>query len=99
MKSFLQRLVSWFRTVLSESDGTGSSTRVLMFVLVLAAVVWSSVLLFDVHTHHVSVEQFNAYLTSIGQYLTITCSPLYATNKISDCYNNRIAGRSGNNDN
>ena len=89
MKDFLTKLASWIKTVMSESDGSGSTTRVLMFVLVLAAIVWSSVLLHDAHIHKITIEQFNNYLGSISQYLTITASPLYAVNKAADCFNNR----------
>jgi hypothetical protein len=89
MKDFISELLKWLRSVLSERDGTGSTTRVLMFVLVIAAIVWSSVLLHDAHARKITIEQFNNYLGSIGQYLTITAGPLYATNKIADCVNNR----------
>lgn len=85
MKEFLK----WLKSVLSESDGSGSTTRCLMFIVVFAAVIWSSVLLVDVHHHKVSIEQLDGYFGSIGQYLTVTATPLYAVNKAADVMNNR----------
>jgi hypothetical protein len=89
MKLNFQEICGWLKSVLSEADGSGSATRVLMFILVLAAIVWSSVLLVDVHKHKYTMEQFSGYLTSVGQYLTITATPLYATNKIATVIDNK----------
>jgi hypothetical protein len=94
MKDFMTELFNWLKSVMSESDGSGSTTRVLMFVLVLAAIVWSSILLHDAHAHKITIEQFSSYLGSISQYLTITAGPLYATNKISDCIITRANNKS-----
>jgi hypothetical protein len=83
---------------MSESDGSGSTTRVLIFGLVIAAIAWSSILCFDAHKHKITVEQFNSYLSSIGQYLTVTATPLYAVNKTADVFNNKNkqSGQNGN---
>lgn len=96
----MSKLLSWLKSVLSESDGSGSTTRVLMFFLVFAAIIWSSVLLYDAHVHKITIEQFSSYLSSISNYLTITATPLYAANKAADVFNNKFGnGNRDQNDN
>ena len=80
MKQFL----SWLRSVYSEVDGTGSSTRVHMSILI--AFVVGIGISFGIATHqkHITIEQFNNFLNSGSTFIVTTCGPLYASNKLAD---------------
>jgi hypothetical protein len=80
---FLSSLFSWLRSVYSESDGSGSSTRVHMAGLI--AFILGVGISFAVSVHHkyVTIEQFDAFLTSGATFIVTTCGALYGINKVS----------------
>jgi hypothetical protein len=75
---------SWLRSVYSEPDGTGSSTRI--HVSLLIAFVIAVGISFGVLVHHkeITVEQFDAFLGAAGAFLVATTGPLYGVNKLAD---------------
>lgn len=80
MKAFF----TWLRSVYSEADGTGSSTRVHMTLLI--AFILGVGISFGIATHQkrITIEQFNNFLSSGGEFIVTTCGPLYAANKTAD---------------
>ena len=82
--SDLKPVLTWIRSVYSEPDGTGSSTRI--HVSLLTSFVISIGVSFGamVHKHAISVEQFNQFLVAGGTFIATTCGPLYGANRIAD---------------
>jgi|SRR5580658_7081779 hypothetical protein len=84
MKQALTSLFTWLKSVYSESDGTGSSTRI--HITLLITFVLGVGISFGVLVHHksITIEQFNSFLGSAATFLTATCGPLYGVNKLAD---------------
>jgi hypothetical protein len=85
----LKPFFSWVKSVYSEPDGSGSSTRVhigLLTVFVIAVGISFGVL---VHERILTAEQFDNFLTAGAGFLVTTTGPLYATNKLADWAKNR----------
>jgi hypothetical protein len=76
--------MNWLKTVWSEPDGTGSSTRVHMTALI--AFILGVGISFGIATHQkkFSIEQFNNFLSAGSTFLVTTCGPLYGANKVAD---------------
>jgi hypothetical protein len=81
--------MNWLRSIWSEPDGTGSSTRVHMTALI--AFIIGTGLSFGIATHQkkVSIEQFNNFLSAGSTFLVTTCGPLYGANKVADYLKNK----------
>jgi hypothetical protein len=81
--------MNWIRSIWSEPDGTGSSTRVHMTALI--AFIIGIGLSFGIATHQkkVSIEQFNNFLSAGSTFLVTTCGPLYGANKVADYLKNK----------
>jgi hypothetical protein len=81
--------MNWIRSIWSEPDGTGSSTRVHMTALI--AFIIGVGLSFGIATHQkkVSIEQFNNFLSAGSTFLVTTCGPLYGANKVADYLKNK----------
>lgn len=78
----LKPALTWIRSVYSENDGTGSSTRVhigLLIAFILGVGVSFAV---GVHHHQLSPEQFDAYLAAGGTFVVTCCGALYGINKL-----------------
>lgn len=79
----LKPVIAWIKSVYSEADGTGSSTRIhisLLTSFVLGVGISFGIL---VHKHSISVEQFNQFLVAGGTFIATTCGPLYGVNKVA----------------
>jgi hypothetical protein len=74
----------WLKSIWSEPDGSGSSTRI--HVTMLIAFVLGVGISFGVSTHQkkITVEQFNNFLNAGSTFIVTTCGPLYASNKLAD---------------
>jgi hypothetical protein len=81
--------MNWLRSIWSEPDGTGSSTRVHMTALI--AFIIGVGLSFGIATHQkrFSIEQFNNFLSAGSTFLVTTCGPLYGANKVADYLKNK----------
>ena len=77
------------KSVFSEPDGTGSMSRVLIGLLTTFIVGVGVSFAVSAHFKRVTVEEFNGFLSSAGQFLITTCGPLYAINKGADAYKNK----------
>lgn len=65
----------FWRTVLRETDGTASSSRLLSTALVLAVLCWVSYI--TVHNRHLPD------LSPVGMFLASSTTALYGVNKLS----------------
>lgn len=85
MKTFF----TWLKSIWSEPDGSGSSTRVHMTMLI--AFILGVGISFGVATHQkrVTIEQFNNFLNAGATFIVTTCGPLYAANKAADYLKNK----------
>lgn len=83
---------AFLKDIFSEADGSGSSSRV-MIGLIIAFILGVGVsFAIEVHRHKITPEQFSNFLGSSGTFITITTAPLYAINKGADAFK----GRNGN---
>lgn len=91
MKVFewIAKMFGFFKSVYSEPDGNGSSTRV--HIGILTAFVISVGISFSILVHQkiVSIEQFDNFLSSAATFLIGTCGPLYGINKLADAYKSK----------
>lgn len=74
--------LTWLKSVYSEADGTGSSTRVHIAVLIAFIVAVGSSFGVLVHRHTITMEQFDGFLSSGATFITVTCGTLYGVNKV-----------------
>ena len=80
----LNKLFGWLKSVYSESDGTGSSTRLHIGLLIAFVISVGVSFAHLVHIHVLTVEQFNGYLSASGTFLVTVCGVLYGANKLAD---------------
>ena len=95
--SGLKVFFKWLLSVYSESDGTGSSTRVHIGLLVMF--VLGTGVSFAVSVHHklITIEQFDSFLTSSATFLASVGGVLYGANKLSEWGNNKNQNQNNNN--
>jgi hypothetical protein len=74
----------WVRSIWSEPNGNGSSTRVIITAIV--SFILGIGISFGVATHKklITIEQFNSFLSSGSTFILTTCGPLYGANKAAD---------------
>jgi hypothetical protein len=81
--------MNFFKSVFSEPDGSGSTSRVMIGLLtafILGVGISFSVL---VCNKHITVEQFEGFLSNSSTFLLTTCGPLYGINKAADVMKGR----------
>jgi hypothetical protein len=72
---------SFLRSVYSESDGTGSSTRVHIGLIILFTIAVGVSFAVSVHHRYVTLDQFDSFLSAAGTFIVTTCGALYGINK------------------
>lgn len=83
----LKYVGDFLRSMLSESDGSVSTTRVCI-AMIFSYIIGSGItLVCKIHTS-VTPADVNAFLSSAGIFIATTCAPLYAINKGADVINN-----------
>jgi hypothetical protein len=87
--SIFKPLLSFLRSTYSESDGSGSSTRV--HIAALLSFVIGVGVSFSVMVHHkvITIEQFDSFLSAGGTFLVTSCGALYGINKLSSWAENK----------
>ncbi len=73
--------------MLSEADGSVSTTRVCITMVFTFIIGMGVALMWKLHTP-VTVADINNFLSSAGIFIATTCAPLYALNKTADVLNN-----------
>jgi hypothetical protein len=91
----MNTFLTWVRSIWSEPDGSGSSTRV--HLTMITAFILGVGISFGVATHQkkITIDQFNQFLNAGGTFLVTTCGPLYAANKAADWLKNKPNGPQG----
>lgn len=89
MWAFIQKVFSFLKSVFSESDGSGSSSRVLIALIICFTIGVGTFLCVELHNRRVTPEQLNNFLSTGGTFVTTTTGPLYLINKGADVMNNR----------
>jgi hypothetical protein len=89
LQSFAISFFSWLKSVYSEPDGSGSSTRI--HISLLTGFVIGIGISFAISVHHklVTISEFNAFLGAASAFLIATAGPLYGLNKAADWLKNR----------
>lgn len=80
----------WVRSIWSESDGSGSSTRVHISLILLFTLTSGSVFCYMVAHKSMTIEQFNGFLSTASTFIVTTCGALYGLNKAADYLNNKL---------
>ncbi len=75
---------TWIKSIWSEPNGNGSSTRVIITAII--SFILGVGISFAVATHAklITIEQFNNFLSAGGNFILTTCGPLYGANKAAD---------------
>jgi hypothetical protein len=84
MNQLLTAIAKWIRSVYSEPDGSGSSTRVVISSLIFFTIGVGISFAIQVHEHVITIEQFDSFLAAAATFITTTCAPLYGVNKLAD---------------
>jgi hypothetical protein len=86
MKEFISKAMlsffGWLKSVYSESDGQGSSTRVHMAALICFILGVGVSFAVSVHHKYVSIEQFDSFLSAGATFIVTCCGALYGINKL-----------------
>ena len=75
---------AWLRSCYSEPDGTGSSTRIHISLLIAFVLSVGASFAHLVNLHVISIEQFCIFLGAAATFLVTTTGPLYGANKLAD---------------
>jgi hypothetical protein len=82
--TFLTSFIAWLRSVYSESDGNGSSTRLHIAAIFAFTLGCGISFAWLVHKKTITIEEFDAFLVSATAFITGTAGPLYGVNKLAD---------------
>lgn len=89
IKQFITAFLTWLRSTFSEPDGTGSSTRLVISALIGFAITVGLSFAYLVHIKSITIEQFDSFLVASATFISVTCAPLYGTNKLADYAKNK----------
>ena len=92
----LKPLFTWLKSVYSESDGSGSSTRVHMTAIIAFVLGVGVSFAVSVHHKYVTIEQFNSFLSAAAIFITSTCGVLYGLNKAGSYMDGKNDKKEGN---
>lgn len=79
---------NFLRSMLSESDGTGSSTRVCVLLVIVFTLGFVAALLWKIHAP-VSVGEFCQAVGALTLFAAGICGALYGINRTAEVFNNR----------
>lgn len=85
----IKKVLGWIKSIWSEPDGSGSSTRV--HITALIAFILGVGISFGIATHKnkFTMDQFDSFLVTAGTFIVTTCGPLYGMNKANDWLKNK----------
>ncbi len=81
----------YIRTMLSESDGTGSSSRLCLLLVVVFTLGFVSALLWKIHGP-ITAAEFSQAVGALTLFATGICGSLYGINRAAEVFNNRANG-------
>ena len=79
---------SYLRSMLSEADGTGSSTRLCVLLVIVFTLGFVTALIWKIHAP-VTVAEFCQAISALTLFATGICAALYGINRAADVFNNR----------
>jgi hypothetical protein len=82
---------NYLRSMLSEADGTGSSTRLCVLLVIVFTLGFVAALLWKIHAP-VSVGEFCQAVSALTLFATGICGALYGINRAADVFNKRAEG-------
>ena len=82
---------NYLRSMLSETDGTGSSSRVCVLLVIVFTLGFVAALLWKIHAP-VTVAEFSQAIGALTLFATGICGALYGINRAADVFNNRDDG-------
>lgn len=86
---------TFIKSIFSEPDGNGSSSRVLIAIIVAFILGVGVSFATLVHGHKLTPDQFNSFLQQGSNFILTTCGPLYGINKITDVIKNKSGNDQG----
>ena len=89
----VNKALAFVSSMLSEADGTASTARVCILIVIAFASGWVTALVTKV-PGPVSLIDLAAFVGQLGMYVSAICVSLYGVNKFSDALKNR-ADREG----
>ncbi|QNI34517.1 hypothetical protein H7849_11840 [Alloacidobacterium dinghuense] len=78
----------FFRSMLAESDGTVSSTRCMIALVVMFSLGWITGLLLKVRKP-VTLGEVQSFVGTLTVFVTSICGTLYGINRVTDVVGNR----------
>lgn len=81
LKSFFTAFFAFVKSVFSESDGTGSSTRVFIGLILSFLVGCGVSFCVSVHYKALTMTEFNSYLSTAQTFLVTVVPLMYALNR------------------
>jgi hypothetical protein len=81
---FLKPLMSFLKSVYSESSGAGSSTRVHIGAILAFILGVGISFAVAVHLKKITIEQFDNFLSSGAIFITSTAGTLYSANQVGN---------------
>lgn len=79
---------AWLRSIFSEADGTGSSTRVYVGLVVSFSLGFVTALLLKVHGP-ITVSEFCSAVGVLGEFAGGICGALYGINRLGNWADNK----------
>ena len=80
---------SWLKTVYSEPNGNGSSTRIIVGFVVAFIIGLGTAFGVGTYQKKFSMEQFDNFLITGGNFILTVGGPLYGVNKAADWLKNK----------
>jgi|ERR1700683_310519 len=79
---------------LQESDGSQSSTRLCVVLIVVFSIGFIAALLWKIHAP-ITVAEFCQAVNALALFAGGVCGSLYGINRFGECLDNRAAGPKG----
>jgi hypothetical protein len=80
---------TFIKSIFSEPDGNGSTSRILITMIVTFVLGVGTGFAFRIH-QPLTMTDFVTFLGAAGTFITTTIAPLYLINKGSDAYKNKL---------
>lgn len=83
----------WVKSIYSERDGTGSSTRVHIGSLLGFVLGVGCTFAYSVHHKVMTIEQFDGFMTAAGAFIVTTVPVIYGLNTVGNNIKDWLASK------